>query len=402
MRHKIETLQAGLRLIYEWLFSVLFFYFIVVVFVKKKPDGFVELALLIIFIISYIIRKKARFNLWILLVHALLAVGVYFIPFENSTKWILLGLIIYQMGESFLYEKKGVYGNFRDAPWLTFIISIIFYAYGYATKSSLLKTSSYIIPVLLIIVYLIMLYIDGLRGYVDSSKDVSGLPINRIITVNSSVVLIIVVLLIAGIGLGGILGFDQALYKALKAILYFIVYIILFIRLVLILLSAPFLRTPNERLINEQSGFRDYVSEHADDFAGFFDIMYKICAAILIIYILYKVVSWSIRLILKKRIIIGDLVEDAVTDKKIISTKRVRKDKFSMFSTEQRFRKSYRERILMYRYDIRLESNKTSNDIKDELYKNELDDITDITEAYNEIRYGNQKATKEMLRLFDK
>ena len=79
-----------------------------------------------------------------------------------------------------------------------------------------------------------------------------------------------------------------------------------------------------------------------------------------------------------------------------------KKEKKNIFSSEYKFRKLYRERVLRYKYDIRLDACKTGRDIRDELYKNELDDITKITAAYEEVRYGDKKVTKEMMKLFDR
>ncbi len=402
MKRKLELLEAGLRLSYEWLFSVLCSYFIIIIFMGKKPDGFIETALLVIYIASYLVRKNAGYNLWIFLVHAVLAGAVWLCPFSSSTRWVLTAIIIYQMGEAFLYERRGTYGNFNDVPWPTFFVSVIIYAYGIATKSSLLTTSAYIIPIILIIIYLLIIYIDGLKGYVEASKTVSGLPIKKIITVNSSIVFIIVLLLMAGMGIGMLLGLDDALYKAFKAILYIISYIIFAIRLMLIFLFRPLTKTSDEQLVYEQDRLSGFMSGHADDVVGILDIIYKVGAAILVIYIIYKVVAWFIRLMLRKRITSEDKVEEASPYKKSIFSSHIKKEKNNIFSSEVRFRKYYRERILRHKYDIRLDNTKTSTDLKNELQINDIDDITDITKAYNDIRYGGKKATKEMLRLFDK
>lgn len=402
MRRKLGLVEAVLRLSYEWLFSVLCSYFIIVIFMGKKPDGFMELVLLVIYIASYVVRKNAGYNLWIFLVHALLCGGAFLCPFSTGTKWVLIGITLYQMGEAFLYEKRGNYGNFNDVPWPTFFVSIIIYAYGIATKSSLLTTSAYIIPLVLIILYLLIIYIAGLKGYVDSSKNVSGLPINKILTVNSSIVFLIVILLLTGIFIGMVLGLDDALYKTFRAILYIISYIIFAIRLMLIFLLSRVTQTSDSHLEYEQGRFTSFVSQHGDDVVGILDVVYKAGAAILVIYLIYKIAGWFIRLMMRKRISSEDKVEEAEAYKKSITASPIKKERRSIFSAETKFRKYYRERILRHRYDIRLDSSKTSNDIKDELIDNELDDITDITTAYNEIRYGNQKATKEMIRLFDK
>ncbi len=402
MRRRLDFFQASLRLIYEWLFSVLVAYFIIVIFVGERPAGFIELCLLVIYLASYAIRRKAGYNIWIFAVHLLLFAGVWFLPFSNGSKWVLSGIVVYQMSEAFLYERRGNFGNFTDVPWPTFFASVIFYAYGYATKSSLLKTSAYIIPILLIIIYLLIIYIDGLKGYVEATKNVSGLPINKIASVNSSIVFLIVIMLLTGIMLGSLFGLDDALYKALRALLYVVSYVVFAIRLLLIILFRPLTKASDEQIEYEKSTFSGFASGHADDVAGILDIIYKVGAAILVIYILYKAASVIIRFFMKKRIVEGDRIEEAYVNKRIVSEKKNKKERKNVFSGEQKFRRLYRERILRHQYDIRLTSNKTCMDIRDELYDNELDDVSEITESYKAVRYGNKKATKEMFRLFDR
>lgn len=402
MKRRLELLQAGLRLTYEWLFSVLFLYFVIVIFAGERPADFVEPCLLVIYLASYIVRRKALYNIWIFAVHLLLSVGVFFLPFSNGNKWVLIGIIIYQMSEAFIYEKRGSYGNFTDVPWPTFFASIVFYVYGYVTKSSLLKTSAYFIPVILIIIYLFIIYIDGLKGYVDATKNVSGLPINKIVSVNSSIVLLIILLLITGIIIGGMLGLDDALYKALRALLYVVSYIVFAVRFLLILLFRPLTKTSEEQIEYEQGRLSGFVSGHADDVVGILDIIYKVGAAILVIYILYKAASVIIRFFMKKRLIEGDKVEDAYIRKRKVDVAHNIKERPGVFSGEQRFRRLYRERILRHQYDIRLDPYKTCMDLKNELYEKELDDISEITESYKAVRYKGKKVTKDMLKLFDR
>lgn len=402
MKPRITLFQAGLRLIYEWLFSVLCSYFIIIIFMGKKPDGFIEFALLIIYLASYWIRKRAGYNIWIFAVHAVLLVSVILLPFSASTKWVLSGIIIYQFSEALVYEKRGNFVNFSDVPWPTFFVSVVIYAYGYATKSSLLTSGAYIIPIILIVLYLLIIYIDGLDIYLESTKNVSGLPVKKIVFVNSSIVIAIIILLLAGILLGRALGLSSALYKGLKAVVFLLSYVIFAIRLMFIFLLRPLTKTTSEKMQYEQNKFGDFLSDHADDTVGILDMIYKTAAILLVIYILYKLAGFIIKLLMKKRTVYGDKVEEAVVSKRRIDVTRIKKEKKNIFSSEYKFRKLYRERVLRYKYDIRLDACKTGRDIRDELYKNELDDITKITAAYEEVRYGDKKVTKEMMKLFDR
>ena len=162
-----------------------------------------------------------------------------------------------------------------------------------------------------------------------------------------------------------VLGLDDALYKTFRAILYIISYIIFAIRLMLIFLLSRVTQTSDSHLEYEQGRFTSFVSQHGDDVVGILDVVYKAGAAILVIYLIYKIAGWFIRLMMRKRISSEDKVEEAEAYKKSITASPIKKERRSIFSAETKFRKYYRERILRHRYDIRLDSSKTSNDIKD-------------------------------------
>ena len=202
--------------------------------------------------------------------------------------------------------------------------------------------------------------------------------------------------------LGHALGLSSALYKGLRAVVFILSYLIFAIRLMFIFLLRPLTKTTSDRMQYEQNKFSDFLSEHADDTVGILDIIYKTAAILLVIYILYKLAGFIIKLLMKKRTIYGDKVEDAVVSNRRVDVAGIKKEKKNIFSSEYKFRKLYRERVLRHRYDIRLNAYKTVRDIRDELYKNELDDITKITAAYEEVRYGDKKVTKEMMKLFDR
>ena len=188
-------------------------------------------------------------------------------------------------------------------------MSVVIYAYGYATKSSLLTSGAYIIPIILIVLYLLIIYIDGLDIYLESTKNVSGLPVKKIVFVNSSIVIAIIILLLAGMLLGHALGLSSALYKGLKAVVFLLSYVIFAIRLVFIFLLRPLTKTTSEKMQYEQNKFGDFLSDHADDTVGILDMIYKTAAILLVIYILYKLAGFIIKLLMKKRTVYGDKVE---------------------------------------------------------------------------------------------
>lgn len=401
MKRRIDFFQVWLRVLYEWLFTVLCSYFIMIIFLKSKPEKYMEATLLIVYILSYIIRRNSRYNFVVFISHLLISGGVFLLPFSNKTKWVIVCIVIYLMNEAFVYWRKGKNTNFKDVPWPTFLMSLIIYTYAYFSKSDFLVTSAYIIPIILVVLYLLIIYTDGLRLYVDSNKNTSGLPMGKIVSINSAIIFLVIMILLSGIVIGSVLGIDVTLYKALKGLVYAISYAFIFLKFIFTVLTAPLSGKSNASLEGEKNKIKEFASEHTDDFSGILDMIFKIGAMIIIIYLIYKVASFVIKLLMKKRLVEGDRVEKIVNKNKETRAEKNRKKSSNLFSKEQKFRKLYRERVLRNRYDIRLDNTRTCIDIRDELFDKEIDDIKEITEAYRKVRYGEEKVTKDMLKLFD-
>ncbi|MBR1815318.1 MAG: hypothetical protein IJ763_01315 [Lachnospiraceae bacterium] len=402
MRPKVDFFRTFFRLLFEWLFTVLLAYFFLIIFVKTEPYEYIELLLFIFYTISYVSRRRAPNNLIIFLAHVIPAVVLYFMPVPKSTVWVTIAIDLYLLTEAFFYSRTGRFSVLNDTPWPSFLISVVIYAYGYFTKSSFLTTRAYIIPILLIMTYFMIIYMDGIRKYVDATKDVSGLPMKRIVKTNSIIVLLIMLILLFGLFLGDFLGLDNALYKLVQGILYGIFLILLVVRTIIRILlflagggvSAG--RTLNTADIEEQA------VEYSQGVGGTFEFILKLALAGLAIYLFYKMMVWFIRLLMKRRNTTFDIIEKA--DVRHTGTEKyniIRKNTFGT-SKEETLRRLYRENIWRYRYDIKLNDRKTAQEISDELYDKQIADVDEITKIYRDVRYGGEKVTKNMLRAFKK
>ena len=402
MRPKLELTRTMLRLLYEWLFSILLAYFFLIIFMKKTPYEYIELLLLGIYAVSYITRRLAPNNFVAFLIHLICGVALFFIPIPRSDAVVAACILFYQLWESFIFIRTDKLLILNDVPWPTLLISIIIYAYGYFTKSSLITTRAYIIPIILIIIYFLIVYLDGMNKYIESTKDVTGLPISRIIKTNSAVVFVIILLLITGIALGEWLGLDAALYKLGRGILSVIGMIVLIIRIIWRVIYLFFSNTSDGEVTPEGNDFGEIAGIYAREIRDSSEFIFKLIAALFIIYIVYKVTAWFIKLLMRKRQLNGDVVEKAdVRSRSVTNYDRLNR-KGSGSSKEEKLRKLYRDSIIFYRYDIRLSQDKTPQEIADELYDKEIADVNEITEIYRNVRYGGEKVTRDMLRAFRK
>ena len=96
---------------------------------------------------------------------------------------------------------------------------------------------------------------------------------------------------------------------------------------------------------------------------------------------------------------LSDIVEDTPVKKKEKTEFEKRKGIFNvLFSPEERARRMYRTHILRYRYDIRLKETKTCQDICHDIKSETGEDVSELTEIYSEIRYGETKVNKDVIK----
>lgn len=98
------------------------------------------------------------------------------------------------------------------------------------------------------------------------------------------------------------------------------------------------------------------------------------------------------------RIYEGDVVETIEKPRKDIQEKTSKKKWFFKESNEEKIRKYYKFRILKERYDLRFKPDLTPREIQEELLLKEVADVSEITELYTAVRYGNCMPDKAMVK----
>ena len=399
MIHNIERTRKLLRMIYQALFMTLVLLFISIVFMKQKPPMFVFLVLFVEYSLSYIIRDYSSSNLWTFFLHLIMGLLILLVPSSIGIKALLVLVDIYLLGESFGYARFGYkLKPLDDIPWPTFLVALIVYGYGHMMHEDIMMNGAYFIPVFLLVIYYCMVYVDGLKVYVNATKDVSGLPLKRIVSSNTMIVMVIILFLIVGLILGNVLGLDEALWSlgrgfvaVIKVIAIFFVYLW---RVIASFLSRGGGGTSGP-VVMEQQANRKYATEIGESF----DFVIKGAVIVVAIYIVYKIAVKVIKKLSIKRKFVNDIIEKAEVTHKDTSKNITKKGIFvSRLSGEEKIRKYYKIRVLRHKYDINLTESKTPREIQREIYCNDIGDIEEITDVYSDVRYGQTLVTKELVR----
>ncbi|MCM1286791.1 MAG: hypothetical protein NC240_00670 [Clostridium sp.] len=398
MTRKIVLVRKLLDLIFDCLFSWLFVMFSTVVFFKAETSGFFVPCVIWIYVTAYIIRELAKNAITILFAHAIFLVPFYFLNIE--VRYIILfamiSFVLFCKDYSYIRAGK-ILKPVGEAPWYIFLFCFIFFLYGVYMKSEQLKTASYIVLVLLIITYLINLYVDGLGKYLGAAKNVSGIPLKNIAKTNSFIVGLIMLLLVIVIVTVNSHDWSRLVDIIVNGIVSVIKLIGFGILFVFNIIKMLLMRLPVSK-ISDTIGNELQESNYAEQGQAVYVLLRFLLVAVMAFFLLMLVIKFVRKLFVRHNRM-SDIVEDISVKKKEKTEHEKRKGIFSvLFSHEERARRMYRAHILAYRYEVKLKETKTCQDICHDIYSETGDDVSELTEIYSEVRYGEKRADRNVIK----
>ena len=399
MRHNIEIIRKLLRFFYELLFAVLMLEFVIVIFYKDSVSYKNIAAIVAFYVLSYVAREKSN-NIFIMLViHIIPIVVLCFMNIE--IKYIVLYslFMIFLADASYMYIRKGmVLLPITDFPWVTFLMCLVIYIYGYFTKSLDMIKGIYIIPVFLIFIYLFSIYADGLKKYVISTSDISGLPIRSIIITNTSIVGFVSFLLLCLIIISGRLdltGLTSKLVLGFAAILKVIWAVISFIGAII----GSMITTGRSNLAANSSNYGEQIGAEAGHLAELMEGIMKLALIALLIYALYRLGRYILSIIfVRYRHEAGKVENVSEPVKKYIVKEKLPKRKVERLDITQRFRRMYKNYVERHIYELSLDKSTTCREIEQEMEKLEIESAHEISELYSGVRYGGVEADRKILK----
>lgn len=398
MTRKIVFVRKLMDLIFGCLFSWLFVMFSTIVLFRGEPKAFFVPCVIWIYVTAYIIRELATAAITILFAHAAVLVPFYFLNIEGRFIIIfaIISFVLFCEGYSYIRAGK-ILKPVGEVPWYIFLFCFIFFLYGVYMKSEQLKNASYIVVVLLIITYLINLYVDGLGKYLSAAKNVSGIPLKNIAKTNSLIVGLIMLFLVIAIAVVNAHDWQNLVDIIVNGIVSVIKLIGFGILFVFNIIKMFLMRMPASQ-INDMIGEEMQANNYAEHGQAIFDLLKFLFVAAMAFFLLMLLIKSVGRLFIRYNRL-SDIVEDApVKNKEKITTEK-RNGIFSvLFSPEEKVRRMYRAHILGYRYDVKLKETKTCGDICCDIYNETGDDVSELTEIYSEIRYGEKKADRNVIK----
>lgn len=399
MTHKIYWAERGLRYLYEVVVAELFMYTFCMIFMRQDPRFTDAIWIAGIFLLSYLIRDFAPNHILLTIGHLVLAGLLVILP---GTVWIRMVTGIYDIGYllpcAVAYAKRGSGLTDMSEPWPSILAGIIIYFASIGMKLSVLSNLSYIAVALLMAIYMMIRYIQGLKRYISQTTEVSEQSIRDIAVINGRVVLFLAVLVLLLMGACRFLdlsGFVNVLARAFAKVVQTVFGAIMVIWVfVLTLLTKGGTAATG---LDYQDTLNEYYQNSVKGY-DVFTLILKVFVVLLLIFFLVRILLQVIRFLLKPRSHADDVIEliaeeprqykERITDRRIMHR----------LTAEERARKIYKKSILRYKDVITLNKRMTCEDIRQEITETEVGNVEGISAIYEQIRYGAGEVDNHVIR----
>ena len=399
MTHKIYWAERGLRYLYEVVAAELFMYTFCMIFMRQDPRFVDAIWIAGIFLLSYLIRDFAPNHILLTVGHLVLAGLLVILP---GTVWIRTVTGIYDIGYllpcAVAYAKRGSGLTDMSEPWPSILAGIFVYFASIGMELPVLSSLSYIAVVLLMTIYMMIRYIQGLKRYISQTTEVSEQSIRDIAFINGRVVLFLAVLVLLLMGACRFLdlsGFVNVLARAFAKVVQTVFGAIMVIWVfVLTLLTKG---GPAATSLDYQDTLNEYYQNSVKGY-DVFTLILKVFVVLLLIFFLVRILLQVIRFLLKLRSYADDVIELIAEEpnqyKERITNRRI----MHRLTAEEQARKIYKKSILRYKDVITLNKRMTCEDIRQEITETEVGNVEGISAIYEQIRYGAGEVDNYVIR----
>ena len=399
MTHKIYWAERGLRYLYEVVTAELFMYTFCMIFMRQDPRFVDAIWIAGIFLLSYLIRDFAPNHILLTVGHLVLAGLLVILP---GTVWIRTVTGIYDIGYllpcAVAYAKRGSGLTDMSEPWPSILAGIFVYFASIGMELPVLSNLSYIAVALLMAIYMMIRYIQGLKRYISQTTEVSEQSIRDIAFINGRVVLflaVLVLLLMGACRLHDLSGFVNVLARAFAKVVQTVFGAIMVIWVfVLTLLTKG---GPAATSLDYQDTLNEYYQNSVKGY-DVFTLILKVFVVLLLIFFLVRILLQVIRFLLKPRSYADDVIELIAEEpnqyKERITNRRI----MHRLTAEEQARKIYKKSILRYKDVITLNKRMTCEDIRQEITETEVGNVEGISAIYEQIRYGAGEVDNYVIR----
>ncbi len=390
---KTDFARQFFRLCYSYTFYLL----LMELFIRSTGGPGVSWVVLVvmagIFAGNYLLRNMVR-RIWPMILYSMaVGAGVWFLPESLLQRGLLTGLAAGLMFTSFRFiGSGGLLPVLPDIPLSVLILGFLATSFGLGYKIEGLAPLAALLTGVALLFYLLILYADNTRNYMNSTKDVKGVPLRQILKMNSLIIAGIFLCMLAAVLLGEALQLPDALVRMGEAIVSILRVAFFGTVLVFRWLGRLFRFTSSHEVNESVQRLRQEVTEnHA--FANIMEVFLKVLFVALVIFIIVRIFYRLMKVLSKKY---HRSTAEHVTETGGRKDIRIRLEHDNPFermrkylSMEERARRIYKKRILELRKDQPPEAYETTTDILEGLQGEDRRGLPELTKLYEAVRYGN-------------
>lgn len=397
MKSRIRMINQCLHAVYDMAVAVLLVMFLQMCFASGKAIGLYTGLTLLFFLISFVVQMFAKRGWQYFLVHMLMLLSVSRLPGSIETKVCFCVVPMYLLLKGLIRKKEEDSKNVGDLPWPSFLFCLVVYLVGNSQGQKVLVTSSYLVAMLLLFLYFAMVYVDGVGNYLSTATQTNGVPIKEILSTNTTIVFLVMICLFVGLLLGDLFNVKQ-IFVWIGAVFMAIFRIVArAYGFIWTIIALWFRRDDDDRSqnpVSEGEGAPPVYESPAESF----EILLYLLLIVLVVFACYKLLQLFVKYMLSRRSLEGNTMDTIEVIKPATQNHRKKQGKKRFLSSEEKARRYYRQCILRYRHEISLSCDMTSRRIAKQFEEKELRDVTELTRAYEEIRYAGKQVDREVLK----
>ncbi|MDE6760461.1 MAG: hypothetical protein K2J90_07195 [Lachnospiraceae bacterium] len=405
MKHNLTIYKDISRLITVTLVYLLGFITVLTIYEKQITNPRYLLGIPAILLGYLIIQRYCYQPILYILLHGIFYVPILLISFPN--KWYTGLYIIMLILENIHAIHIWIHNTdqpYTEVPWYLFFFVAVLYIAALGFQQVQLADYVYYIGILLLMLHFIRYFIYGVSCLFSQSEHTTTMPTKKIMLTNSVLFgfLLLAFLLLAFFA--RIFELDQLLYvigdfliKLFQTVIRLILYLAAVLRL---LFSSDNSTDDTAKEKEELSQAIQKLPPEPSLFAKILTTVIELAVIIFIIYLLYRIISYFISLLLTRYASDSDIIVPCIQKKETVKKKKNNASALSKlkeyFDTgyAAKIRHAYRIKINSYKDSV-YEKNDAPKDIAQKVLKVYDEDISELTEVYEKARYSNEEITYE-------
>lgn len=408
MKYNITLLKNIGRLLNTAFVYLIMFAVFLTIYDKHIVSPLYLLGIPIILISYLLIERYCYHPIPYILLHAIVLVPILMIHFPVMTyRYLYVVLFVAENIHGISIWKQNVDKAYNEAPWPLYIIIGTVYIVVTAYHMTGLSNLVYAASIALLIIHFFRLSLEGLGDTLNKTQNATSVPTNRIIATSFAMIIFISLAFFITATFARIFHLEQSMYalgdlfvKILKVLIHFLMYVIAAIRLLLTTENQS--EEPEEPIDAELLESLEELQEPT----LLAQILQTICVTlfwILVIYMLYRVLSYLIRLFFRRYAKDSDIIVTLHSNKDHIKTKTKKTSVLEklqqIFRTDNamKIRHAYRLKIKTYPPELHPKNN-TPKEIAGNILTEYEEDIGELTNIYEKARYSKEEITIEEVR----